>query len=148
MQYSIGIGDYSNDGHGRCDRYTVESIGDFDLEDIAKAYKKSREELGLGIEDIADSYESWPTEGDAQVFVDAGIEWPENWEEASDSRGTLAAALSDNWDEVVWVHVFEFMVARNLPGFNLKIVRDNSPVLFGDWGAVATDGFVGYGTFN
>lgn len=148
MQYSIGIGDYSNDGHGRCDRYTVESIGDFDLDDIAKAYKASRKELGLGIEDIANEYESWPTEEEAQVFVDAGIEWPARWKDAGDSRDTLAAALADNWDEDIWVHVFEFMVARNLPGFNLKIVRDSSPVLFGDWGAVATDGFVGYGTFN
>lgn len=148
MKYSIGIGDYSDDGHGKCDRYVVESDKDFDPEDIAKAYQKSRAELGKGIEDIAESYESWPTELDAQVFVDAGIEWPEGWFDPEEPDEDLAEILAANWDEDVWVHVFEFMVKRHIPEFNLKIVKNDYPVLFGDWNAVATDGFIGYGTFG
>ncbi|QLF83353.1 hypothetical protein SEA_NICEHOUSE_113 [Rhodococcus phage NiceHouse] len=148
MKYKVGIGDWSQDGHGICDRYVVESDGDFDPAEIGKAYRASREELGLGIEDIANEYDSWPTEEQAQVFVDAGIEWPEGWyEPETDSRETLADALVNNWFDDVWIHIFVFMVKRNLPGFNLKVVNDNLPTLFGDSGAAATgQEFVGYGT--
>lgn len=148
MKYRVGIGDWSGDGHGHCDHYVVESQGDFDPAEIGKAYKASREELGLGIEDIANSADSYPTEDQAQVFVDAGIDWPENWfDPDEDSRDALADALVNNWDDDIWVYVFVFMVKRNLPGFNLKIVNDNLPVLFGGSGAAATgQEFIGYGT--
>ncbi|ASZ74939.1 hypothetical protein FDI69_gp248 [Rhodococcus phage Trina] len=149
MKYAIAIGDYSDDGHGKCDRYVVESDKDFDLKDIAKAYQQSRKELGKGIEDIATSYESWPLESDAQVFVDAGLQWPKDWfDPDEDDPEDLAEVLAENWDEDVWVYVFEFMVKRHLPEFNLKIVKSDLPVLFGDWGAVATKGQIGYGTFS
>jgi len=147
MKYRVGIGDWSGDGHGHYDSHVVESQGDFDPAEIGKAYRKSREELGLGIEDIANDADSYPTEDQAQVFVDAGIDWPEGWfDPDEDSRDTLAEALVNNWDDYIWVYVFTFMVKRNLPGFNLKIVNDSLPVLFGARGAAATDEFVGYGT--
>jgi hypothetical protein len=53
--FTLPIGDWSDDGHGQCDYYHVES--NKPIEDIREAHFKIKEATGIDIHSIANEYE-------------------------------------------------------------------------------------------
>lgn len=143
MRYNFGIGDYSDDGHGKCDYYECEVEGDYSIAEIKEAYEKSREQLGFGLEDIASDYDSGMTDDQAQAIVDFGLQEPVEWD-LNDI--TLAESIQQELDEEVWLLIFELMVQKHLPNFKAKVVSNNLPSLFGEWGSqIIKHCHIGYG---
>lgn len=59
FKFQIPIGDWSNDGHGKCEYFTASSFKTF--EDVCKAYEKAKEKFkddNFSPESFCDEYES------------------------------------------------------------------------------------------
>jgi len=72
MRFQIPIGDWSDDGHGKCKYFTCESNGD--IYDVRDAYWLLSELLGFQFHEICSDYgESQLTDDQAQALYDNGL---------------------------------------------------------------------------
>lgn len=53
-KFYINIGDWSEDGHGQCERFLFES--NYSVEELQEAYRKSCEKTGVRLEEVAYVY--------------------------------------------------------------------------------------------
>lgn len=152
MIYSYTIGDWSDDGHGKCNRYQARIGGGYTEDQIKAAYFKSEEELGFGLKDIAAGYEEPVSEEHAKALYEFGFRIPESWGwsvDESDLEDYIVAIRDGSFEaeEDWWLLVFETMVKKHLPDFTAEHIAEPENVLFGGYNCIIGPDHVGYGMF-
>ena len=143
MRYSFAIGDWSDDGHGKCDYFVAEVSGDYSQEEIVAAYELAKRQLGFGLEDIACEYDSTITDEQRDAIIEYGFKPPKHWVQDEEPEWYF-----DGLDEEMFLAIFVSMIRKHLMFFNAEIVKSDLPSLFGESNSICTNrNFVGYGTF-
>jgi len=139
-KFKLPIGDWSDDGHGKCDYYFIES--NVELKDVIFAYKEACNKWN--IDEIASEFEENTVDKDIieflekegfkkETFIDN--EWKDNYYVSSIG---LAQLIID-------------AVMKINPSIVLKIVDDSVPMMC-NWSAMdlcnITIDLPGYGCFN
>lgn len=163
--FNIVIGDYSDDGHGKCETVTLKLTAD-DLSDDAlkEAFMKTNEEVGSDLYDLCANYEDGSISEDLYkrlkelgftfsddecphptIYVNDAVELVEDGDAPSGFREVevyfSAAELAGWW------------VAHNLKNGSYEIVESKLPNLVGGWNAIlkpspSNSSFYGYGLFT
>ena len=146
--WKIPIGDWSDDGHGKCDWFTVKS--NFTVEEAREAYFKSVEESGVDItKEIAHDYEDNSV---SEKFLNILPEFIEYLFEKE-----LIVDWSNNEEPEYHVEERSAMaeivccfIKRHNPEFEYKIIEDSIPMLpfYGVDQKGRHIGHIGYGLFS
>jgi len=142
--WKIPIGDWSNDGHGKCDWFTVKS--NFTVEEAREAYFKAVKESQLDIaEEIACEYENSSVSKKLVKLL------PEFIQDLSTNNliqmrkdNIYYVENSDDMAEIVCLFIQRFT-----PEFKYKIIEDSIPMLpfYGFDKKNRHIGHIGYGLF-
>jgi hypothetical protein len=77
-EFEIPVGDWSDDGHGKCEYYRASATKPF--EDVCKAFVKARQKLGISPEEVCSDYqEGSPSTEIIEAFAKAGYQFPEDF---------------------------------------------------------------------
>jgi hypothetical protein len=140
--FTLPIGDWSNDGHGKSDLYYIES--NKPVEEVREAHFKAKDITGIDIEKIANRYEENSIESDHPV-----IEYLRN--KKIDPRD-----MFDNDEDTYYadsesmVELWVMLLQDGDPNLELKISQDHRVPMLPFYGFDEKKrhiGFVGYGTF-
>lgn len=142
--YRIAIGDWSNDGHGQKDMYTVRTS--HNMKDIVAAYRKSVKKSGVALDNntkgakhrVCVEYEDSTVNAECvQLLTKLGVNW-----DFRDSLFSEDGSLSVTPEDVA--HLFMEMVKTQIPEFAYEFAEE-PPVIN------ASDSFrdhIGYGCYN
>lgn len=147
--FTLPIGDWSDDGHGKCDYYHVKSNKPID--EVREVHFQMREKLGFSVEDIACEYEdnSIPKETMDKIVELGFLDYIEN-----NGGASLFDSCLSEW-EGKWsvystgmAHLWVFMLMKTDEDLNLEIIK--SPEMLPFYGCDSKRrhiDFVGYGCF-
>ena len=134
------IGDWSNDGHGKCDWFLVDS--NKTVQAVREAHFLMKEKLGISIEDIAQDYEENEIFGpQAKIFGELGLINLVSYHEEDN-----VYYIEDSHEMInLWVALLKCVD----PTLELTIVDDLVPTInfYGVDEKKRHIGFVGYGIF-
>jgi hypothetical protein len=139
--FNLPIGDWSDDGHGKCDFVFVES--NKPVEEVREVHFKIKEVTGIDIHNIANEYDESVIDEDDPVieYLKSKEELRRNVEEYNGRYYATVDFMSDLW----------IMLLQDTdPTLKLKkVVAEKIPMLsfFGYDEKKRHIGFVGYGTF-
>ena len=140
--WKIPVGDWSDDGHGKCDYYTIKS--NFTVEQAREAYFKAIEKSGIDLSrDIASDYE------DSRVS--------ESIEDTQFIKDLISEGYLMEWDgsyhvnDSVSMAIIVLRFIKNyIPEFEYEMIEDSIPMLpfygFDEQGRHI--GYFGYGLFS
>lgn len=139
--WNIPIGDWSDDGHGKCDWFTIKS--NFTVEQAREAYFKSVEESGLDIcEEVACEYEDNSV---SEKFLNAFPEFLEKGLVKYESEYYNEYYIEDLSDLVEIVCLF---IQKYNPEFKYEIVDIPMLPFYGCDEKGRHIGHIGYGLFS
>lgn len=147
--WKIPVGDWSDDGHGKCDYYTVKS--NFTVEQAREAYFKAVEESGIDLcKTFAHEYEDSTIEPKAIEALRDFIKHLNaedlisqcDWEEEEDSYHVNSS------EDMAYIVLY--FIQRYNPEFRFEVVEDSIPMLpfYGFDDKNRHIGFFGYGLFD
>lgn len=139
--FTLPIGDWSDDGHGECDYYHIES--NKPVEEVREAHFKIRDVTGIDIHEIANEYEVSYFDDEHPV-----IEYINNKINASKSLKECAqeCSMTSKTMAELWV----LLLQDADPTLELKMVEQNKVPMLSFYGFDKKGrhiSFVGYGTF-
>lgn len=121
IKFKIPIGDWSDDGHGRCDYFYATT--DKTLQDVREAHFLIREKTGIDVEKICSEYLEYRISKDGiNSLKDLGFDF-ENTENEEDEDGQ---PLSSEDCCKIWV----FLLNRVDSGLNVKLTPDVEMLVF------------------
>lgn len=117
----LTLGDWSNDGHGRTERFAIESNLPRSL--FVEAYEAGASKLGVNVmRDVACDYEDgYISEEDLQKFRDAGFLFKFESDFPEENKDP-----EDGLDQEQFVELFLFTVKQGDPSFVYKDVDLNA----------------------
>lgn len=131
-QFKLPIGDWSDDGHGKCDYYLIRS--NKSVEEVREIHFSIPDNLGVNIEKICRGYEESKMSSDiAEELVELG------WE-----------CSKDYMDSESMCRLWVFLLMKTDPTLELEVQEENIEMLpfYGFDEKKRHIGFVGYGVFN
>jgi len=132
MRYSITLGDWSEDGHGRAERYLID-IPDHISEDVIKASFETSLK-GFGFDSIHD-LEKKISDQQYIALENAGAKW--DWEMDEDDRTCLG--VEDIFEAIMTI------LRNGLPDEKIEVYNVNAKTLIGGYGSIlAGNHHVGY----
>ncbi len=132
MHYSITLGDWSDDGHGRAEQYIID-IPDHISEDVIKASFETSLR-GFGFNSIHD-LENKISDQQYTALENAGAKW--DWE-MSDDDGTYLG-IEDIFEAIVTI------LRNGLPNEKIEVYNIDAKTLIGGYGSIlAGNNQVGY----
>lgn len=137
-KFRLSIGDWSGDGHGIHEDFTV--LSNRPVEVVREAHYKMEEKTGIQIEEICSEYEEDEIEAEkVQALKELGFGF-----ENSTGMGegiTNPAEMARLW---------MFLLQKTDPSLKLEIAPNDMPTLhfYGFDGQGRHIGFVGYGLFS
>ena len=117
--YTFPIGDWSDDGHGKCQYFRVS--GDKSIKKVERAHNKCEEKLGFNIRDICGDYEEREIDIDIQnKIIKAKIKYrdPE-----CDDELDVWHYFEDMWTDQL-VHLWVDILNHIDPSLNLNVEKD------------------------
>jgi hypothetical protein len=148
MKYKLMIGDWSKDGHEKCEDVIFET--NKDAEEIRKAYLRAAKKIGVSLHDernctpICTEYEDSELSKEAQdKLIKAGIT-------VFDLAG-YKDKMPEEENFTIYpediAEIFFKMVITQMPDFEYKVISDNVESINGNWNKTLNESF-GYGCFN
>lgn len=138
--WNIPIGDWSNDGHGKCDWFAIES--NFTVEQVREAYFNSVEKSGVDIcKEVACEYEDNSV---SEKFLNVFPEFLENGLVKHDPEDN-EDYIEDSFDLVEIVCLF---IQKYNPEFKYKILDIPMLPFYGFDEKGRHIGYFGYGLFS
>lgn len=137
-KFRMPIGDWSDDGHGKCDYYTISS--NLPIEEVREAHFKIPELTGVNIESIANNYEEGNiTQETLDKLISLGVD-PDKFDEPY--KGSIYVSSENMRD--IWITLLNNVE----PKLNL-VVEEKIPMLpfYGFDEQKRHIGFIGYGCF-
>lgn len=143
MLFSVVVGDWSDDGHGKTETFILDVTGHFTSDEIKEAYARAKARYGRGLEDVANRHE------------DSGV--PVDWIEQMQEEGLFHVPNDYEWalgygrhdtpsSPEDLVHILIHMIKMELPDFHAEIIH--LPLLAGGYtAAIGIREFIGYGCF-
>jgi hypothetical protein len=130
------LGDWSHDGHGSSETFTIES--NLTYKEVEKALAAGEKLVDVVLDDMAAEYEypyvdyeDWEklsAHGLTVKMLCDGDGYDEDWitgEVNNDIRNKEAVRL----DEESFLNIFYFLVKKGNPEFQYKLIKDDSPTL-------------------
>lgn len=140
----IPIGDWSDDGHGKCETFHLLIPIQFTQEMLSENYLKNKELFGFGLTDFACDYEeSRITIEDYEMLKTHGFAFSETSEEVVDNTHYSGNDFYLNSKALVEIAVF--FIGHGLEGFTAR-VKEPDFYMFGKWQGPET--MIGYGLFS
>lgn len=139
--FTITIGDWSGDGHGKCEKFHVVVPDHFTKEILFENYNKNKKDFGFGLSDFAEEYEDSAIPlAKLNTLLQAGFdeESLKSFIEEEYGKYPLCA------DEMLEIAMFFF--SHGLDNFRWEILKTDGD-LIGFRENRAESGFVGYGIF-
>lgn len=137
-KFRLAIGDWSCDGHGIHEDFTV--LSNMPVEAVREAHYKIEEKTGIRIEEICSEYEEDEIEAEkVQIIKELGF----NFE---NSTGLGDGITNPAEMARLWI----FLLQKADPSLKLEIVPNDMPTLhfYGFDDQSRHIGFVGYGLFS
>lgn len=138
-KFKMPIGDWSDDGHGKCVYFTV--LSNKTVEDVREAHFKSQEILN--VENICGRYEEMVIgDDDYQALYDLGYDFTQ----MSGYEYECSLYPSEKDMANIWI----FLLKKADPELELQIVNDDVPMLpfYGYDDKKRHISYVGYGIFS
>lgn len=177
LRYTVVLGDWSDDGHGKADRYQIEfftSSADVELTEelIVANYRANVAKLGFGLPELWDDYEKTSPSQDqilklrdalgATIYLDEDFDsvdhvgLPGDFHsqmELSEGPPAFGALYATYYKNELFLEMDEpldlamFVILAGLPKVGWRKLKE-APVLFGSYGTPLTGNkHVGYGLF-
>lgn len=154
----IAIGDWSDDGHGKCKDVTVKLVGkDVSNARMTEAYKRAVEEIGVDIAEVFKDYEASSIElDDLKKICDSGYKiHPIDYD--SDDLATNTEDIFDDipaeWfvdgdkedDLISVVHLLMYYLSYGIEDFSYSLVKTRSDYIIGHYARDTPVTTFGYG---
>ena len=160
--FKVPIGDWSNDGHGKCETFYVEA--NYSVQEMRQAYKETCKKIGLqmnhntdytGIDGIpswgnwrqllTDYEQSSISEQAVDILLEHGYDFSEC--EAFDEDDNLIKEDVYFNSESVF-HLFMWFISYSMPSdFEYKQFKLEAETINGGWGEGGLNHHIGYGVF-
>lgn len=141
-RFKMSIGDWSDDGHGKCENYIVES--NFPVERVREAHFAMEGRTGISIENLCNEYaQDCIGEDDVELLKELGYEFA--GESYEDDDGIHYYMTPEEM-----AHLWVFLLMKSDSELQLKIVDEDYPTLhfYGYDDQRRHIGQVGYGCFE
>lgn len=134
--FKMPIGDWSDDGHGQCDYYKVES--DVPVEGVREAHFLIKEKTAIDIGNICSEYEKpYLMFEDVCKLLDLGFDKTlisdfneKRFEKAKEEdEPDFYDGNTNGVDSETVAHIWTFLLNKVNPNMNLKIVPDKEEML-------------------
>lgn len=135
FKFKLPIGDWSDDGHGQCDYFIVES--NKSVEDVREAHFQIVEKTGINIEKICKQYEEDVIKSDDR--------------EDLEELGFKFASSSNVMSSIDMANIWVFLLMKADEALQLKIIPEEIMPMLSFYGRDEKDrniSFVGYGVFD
>ena len=132
----IPIGDWSNDGHGQCDYYKVES--NVLVEEVREAHFLIKEKTGIDVGKVCSEYqEPYLTFQTVETLINLGfntnliLDFDEKLFEKAKSANNpdYYEGNADGVDSETIAHIWLFLLNKVNPEMNLKIIPEKEEML-------------------
>ena len=141
-RFKLPIGDWSDDGHGKCDYFVVES--NKSVAEVREVHHRIKETTGIDIHEICSEYEESSIDSDMYVRLAALGYNTHNvdLDEVEDEEDSLTMSSEDMVKLWVWLLMkvdatLELTVSTDIPMLPFYGYRNGQHI-----------DFVGYGCFN
>lgn len=96
-KFNIPVGDWSDDGHGKCNHYLVES--NKPVEEVREAHYKIKEVIGIDLSKVCSSYgDSSLNEDDYAILKDLGFEFnSSHFDDDEDNAIVYPSGFAEMW---------------------------------------------------
>lgn len=135
MHYSITLGDWSDDGHGRKEQYIIEIPDDITADTIKKSFQESLKRFGFNsIHDL----EKRISDRQYTALENSGANW--DWM-MDDEDGTYLGQM-DLFEAILTI------LRSGLPHEDIRVISLDAQTLVGGYGSIlAENSHVGYEQF-
>lgn len=135
MHYSITLGDWSDDGHGRKEQYIIEIPDDITADTIKKSFQESLKRFGFNsIHDL----EKRISDRQYTALENSGANW--DWM-MDDEDGTYLGQM-DLFEAILTI------LRSGLPHEDIRVISLDAQTLVGGYGSIlAENNHVGYEQF-
>ena len=117
-KYRFPVGDWSDDGHGKCDYFIVS--GDKPVEEVGRAHNSCIDVLGFHIGDICSNYEESDLRPNIQdILSERGFDLDKF---DQDEDGEVNLGCTDQLVEL-WIDILNYLD----PTLNLTVEKDDYP---------------------
>lgn len=123
MRIKFPIGDWSGDGHEKCDWYIIETAKEIILEEVREAHFKAKEVLGFDIGNICSDY------AEDTLSIDQLAKLKElNYECVSNENDLLN---NEDWSlqSLDVIKIWLFLLNHINPSLELKLIEENIPII-------------------
>lgn len=140
--FKLPIGDWSDDGHGKCDYYTVES--NMSVEEVREIHFKIEEETGVDIHKICNKYEQDSIPADSHLITMLKEEGKLEKMNVSGYDGDIDGYYTNSRSlALIWVYLLQ----KTEPKLKLKLLEEPEMLSFYGFDKQGRHiSFVGYGT--
>lgn len=136
-QFFLPIGDWSDDGHGKCEKFLVAS--NMPIEQVREAHYRIKEVTGIDIEDVCSEYQDdlLPAET-VRILYDLGFRFSDG-----EHNGDTKVYADD------MVRIWIFLLQKTCPGLTLEVTPEPEMLPFYGFDSKRRHiGTVGYGLFD
>lgn len=139
-KFTVAIGDWSDDGHGKYDEFIVAVPDEFTQDILGANFAKNVTDFGFSPEDFANEYEdsNIPSEYLDALFA-CGLPALEEEDEQGDYESHVT--VKD------MLNITMLFFGYNLQNFKWKLVNDEAPALIGNGSTVTNVSGIGYGLY-
>lgn len=111
-QFFLPIGDWSDDGHGKCEKFLVTS--NMPIEQVREAHYRIQETTGINIEEVCSEYQedTLPAET-VKTLCDLGFTFPDG-----EHTGETKVFTDD------MVRIWIFLLQKSCPGLSLEVTPE------------------------
>lgn len=136
---TLVLGDWSNDGHGKTELFTIDS--NLNTKEVLRAYKKVSKKLGFNfIEDVCADYQECSIYKEhIKILIQNGLKletvFLDDWA-LKEAREVLESDGDDDislWTEP-YIEIFLFIVKLGYPGFEYNHAKSNQHINIGGYG--------------
>jgi len=140
--FKLPIGDWSDDGHGKCDYYTVES--NMSVEEVREIHFKIEEKTGVDIHKICNKYEQDHIPADSNLITMLKEEGKLEKMNVSGYDGDVDGHYTNSRSlALIWVYLLQ----KTEPELKLKLLKEPEMLSFYGFDKQGRHiSFVGYGT--
>jgi len=125
-RYRFPIGDWSNDGHGKCEWFVIE--GKKDVDAVREAHFKAKKELGFDIGEMCQHYEQDTLDKKWMERLTAlGVDLSEIEKDPLDAKGSEDYVLLPIPHDLVLIWVALLNIID--PELELKVVNNPMPTI-------------------
>jgi len=153
-RFKIAVGDWSGDGHGKSDDYTVEVPDKFTTEILGANFEKNVADFGFGPSDFAYKYDDSTCSPEKfEVLRDKGFfdlnYDPNDYDDDFDGIFWEQSTKGDYFvgEPEVMAKIVMFYFGYGLEDFSWEFVGEDIPYLLGHYSQVTKTTSVGYGLY-